>query len=315
MLGSAVPSSHSPAAIVGTASRRLKKLSRQLRGLSTTIASPFFSDLQRRWPTPPTLASPVSQACTAGQFAEGDYARICALMREGPRLHRKQWELVYIYRSLEMVGMIGSGRRGLVFGVGREKLPALFVAQGCRIVATDQPAGRGDRHWAKVDQHANSLDKVFFAEIAGREEFYRDASFRAVDMKAIPSDLTGFDFCWSACALEHLGSLRLGFDFIESALGCLAPGGVAVHTTEFNLLSDLKTIERGRSVVYRERDLLTFAADLRRQGHSVTLNLHPGSEAADLMVDRDLDSDIHLRLYIGKKILATSIGLAIRKAI
>jgi hypothetical protein len=133
-------------------------------------------------------------------------------------------------------------------------------------------------------------------------------------MNAIPDDLTGFDVCWSACALEHLGSLMHGLEFIRNALRCLKPGGVAVHTTEFNLGSGTKTLERGRSVVYREQDLVEFAEELRGEGHQITLNLHPGNEPVDLMVDRDHDSDIHLRLYIRYRVLSTSIGLTIRKA-
>jgi hypothetical protein len=131
------------------------------------------------------------------------------------------------------------------------------------------------------------------------------------DMNAIPDDLVGFDFCWSACALEHLGSLRHGLDFIGNSLKCPKPGGVAVHAIEFNLGSDLRTLERGQSVVYRERDVIGFAQHLR---HATTLNLHPGTEPTDRMVDRDYDSDIHLRLYVRKKALATSVGLTIRKA-
>jgi SAM-dependent methyltransferase len=299
---------------MATKFRRLARLSRQLRGLSTSIGNPFFHELQARWPTAPTMSAPVSQLCTARQFEEPSYKRICSLLQEPPRLHRKQWELVYIYRSIENGSMIAPGRRGLVFGVGREKLPSLFVSQGCEIVATDQPVEKVDRHWTGVDQHADSLDKVFFPEIVRREIFYQNASFQPVDMNAIPADMTGFDFCWSACALEHLGSLKHGADFIRSSLRCLKPGGIAVHTTEFNLGSESRTLERGPSVVYRERDLVDFAAELSRAGHEITLNLHPGTEPVDLMVDRDHDCDIHLRLYVRQKVLATSIGLGIRKA-
>jgi hypothetical protein len=138
--------------------------------------------------------------------------------------------------------------------------------------------------------------------------------FRVVDMNAIPDDLTDFDFCWSSGALQHLGSLRRGFDFILNSLKCLKPGGIAAHTTEFNLGSDTGTLEAGKSVVYREADLTVFAEELRAQGHEITLNLHPGIEPTDLIVDRDRDSDIHLRLYIRNRILATSIGLSIKKA-
>jgi hypothetical protein len=295
---------------------RLARLERQLRGLKKSIANPFFQELQVRWPTAPIMSAPVSQLCTASQFVEPLYGRICSVLRETPRLHRKQWELAYIYRTIDTGGMIAPGRRGLVFGVGREKLPAIFVSQGCQIVATDQPAGGRAvrRYWSRTDQHADSLDRVFFPAVVDRAKFYENASFQPVNMNAIPEDLTGFDFCWSACALEHLGSLKHGLDFIRNSLGCLKPGGVAVHTTEFNLGSDTRTLERGPSVVYRERDLVEFAEELRRAGHEITLNLHPGTEPTDLMIDRDKDSDIHLRLYIKKKVLATSIGLGIRKA-
>ncbi|MFI4923844.1 MAG: hypothetical protein ACHQJ7_01755, partial [Vicinamibacteria bacterium] len=44
----------------------------------------------------PTLADPVVQLCTEAQFREPDYARWCEAIGEAPRLHRKQWEFVYI---------------------------------------------------------------------------------------------------------------------------------------------------------------------------------------------------------------------------
>jgi hypothetical protein len=133
-------------------------------------------------------------------------------------------------------------------------------------------------------------------------------------MKAIPTDLTGYDFCWSACALEHLGSLRAGFDFILASLNCLRPGGIAAHTTEFNLGSDSKTLTSGSTVVYREKDITAFAEELEREGHKIELNLCPGTTPTDRMIDRTRDSDIHLRLYVNHQIAATSIGLVVQKA-
>ena len=41
-----------------------------------------------------------------------------------------------------------------------------------------------------------------------------DHAYREVDMRAIPTDLRGFDFAWSSCALEHLGSLGAGMAFV-----------------------------------------------------------------------------------------------------
>lgn len=294
--------------------RRSHRLIDRVAHLPSKVEGGFYEELRSRWPAVPTLASPLSQLCTSSQFAESHYARICGLLRVPPRLQRKQWEFVYITRCIENAGLIAPGMRGLAFGVGREKLPALFVSEGCDIVATDLPADEGDGHWAGGPQHTDSLEGLFHSGIVDRTAFQAHASFRPVNMNAIPGDLLDFDFCWSSCALEHLGSLQHGLAFIRSSLKCLKPGGVAVHTTEFNLDSDSKTLVDGPSVVYRQRDLVEFADEMQRQGHAMALNLNPGGEPTDYLIDRDRNSDIHLRLYVRHQVLATSVGLCIRKA-
>jgi len=283
-------------------------------GLPTMIENPLFAGLQERWPSAPTLAHPVSQMCTSSQFEEDDYLRLCAALKIKPALIRKQWEFIHIIRSLEHSGIVRPGARGLAFGVGRERLPALFVSLGCRITATDLPLAEADGVWAGGPQHTATIDNLIYPKIAARPRFNKNAEFRPVNMNAIPDDLVGYDFCWSSCALEHLGSLEHGLNFIRNSLKCLRPGGVAVHTTEFNLGSATETLEEGTSVVYRESDLLAFQAEMTAAGHTMTLNLNPGDRPTDRMIDRDRNADIHLRLYVKNKILATSIGLCIRKA-
>src|SRR5438045_9280230 len=88
-------------------------------------------------------------------------------------------------------------------------------------------------------------------------------------MTAVSSDLTGFDFCWSLCAMEHFGSLEAGARFVERSLQCLRPGGVAVHTTEMNISSDDRTLVDGPTVLYRKRDIESLAAGLEEVGHNV----------------------------------------------
>jgi predicted transcriptional regulator len=52
---------------------------------------------------------------------------------EKPNFHRKQWEFCYIYRVMEQAGMLQPGKRGLVFGAGREPLVAAFAVRGAQI--------------------------------------------------------------------------------------------------------------------------------------------------------------------------------------
>mgnify|MGYP005869253905 CR=1 FL=1 len=134
--------------------------------------------------------------------------------------------------------MLAPGRRALGFAVGREWLPAFFAGLGIEVLATDlDPEDARARAWIETGQHAPAGDKLFQPHLVGEEAFARLVRHRAVDMNAIPEDLKRgrFDFLWSVCSLEHLGSLERGEDFVVEAMRCLRPGGVAVHTTEFNL--------------------------------------------------------------------------------
>ena len=60
-------------------------------------------------------------------------------------------------------------------------------------------------------------------------------------MRDLPDDLGSFDFIWSSCSFEHLGSLGEGERFVLEALRFLKPGGVAVHTTESVSYTHLST--------------------------------------------------------------------------
>ena len=95
-----------------------------------------------------------------------------------------------------------------------------------------------------------------FREICDPDVFRERVTFEAVDMNDIPRKFRGgFDFCWSACSLEHLGSLEHGLTFIENSMDTLKEGGVAIHTTEFNLSSNDDTFETRDLSLYRRRDI------------------------------------------------------------
>ncbi len=133
-------------------------------------------------------------------------------------------------------------------------------------------------------------------------------------MNAISDDLTDFDYVWSSCAFEHLGSIERGLSFVLRAMHCLKPGGLAVHTTEFNLSSNSTTIESEDLSVYRRQDIERLVRALEREGHRVwPLNLQPGTGPVDRYVDvPPYRTEPHLKLRLSRFVI-TSIGLAIER--
>lgn len=187
----------------------------------------------------------------------------------GVMYHRKQWELAAIQQSLSERGCLQPGKRGIGFAVGRERLVSAFASLGVDIVATDV-GGETAKIWQETNQYAGSLQALHRPNIVDYPTFLRHASFKFVDMNDLSEiESDAFDFCWSTCSFEHLGSLRKGADFVVNAMRVLKPGGVAVHTTEFNVSSEIYTAETGDPVIYRRSDINELVSRLRANGHSV----------------------------------------------
>ena len=141
-------------------------------------------------------------------------------------------------------------------------------------------------------------------------------SFAEVDMNLIdPKFNDGFDFCWSACSLEHLGSLDHGARFVKSAMNVLKPGGVAVHTTEVNLTSNTETLDQEGLCIYRRQDIDRLLADLTAEGHLTNaVDYQPGDGFAETVVDMPPYSSEgpHIRLRL-MQFDCTSIGMIVQK--
>lgn len=220
-------------------------------------------------------------------YLQAWFLETCAALRLAPILHRKIWEEVYVVNTLRQAGVLGAGRRGIVFGVGQERLPAFFASMGTQVLATDLPTdAAAARDWIETAQHG-SLDKLYYAEYLPRDRFDACVRFRHADMNAIPADLDGgFDFCWSICAFEHLGSIEQGLRFVEQTGRLLKPGGVAVHTTEFSYTDNERTIDHWPTVLFRRRDFETLADRLTRAGYVLPpIDFDVGHTPVDFFVD------------------------------
>ena len=258
-----------------------------------------------------------SGLCTRSQLESLAFRYWIGSLKTPFVLRRKDWEFAFILQALYERDCLQPGKRGLGFAVGEEAIPSLLASMGCDVVATDlDPNDSRAQAWAETAQLATSLDKLRRPEICPDNEFVRRVSYRHVDMNEIPVDLRDFDFTWSSCSFEHCGSIRQGLNFINNQMACLKPGGIAVHTTEFNLTHEDETIEEGMTVMFRRRDIDELVCSLEEAGHyvepvSYVLGQTKDDQAVDIFPYTSIP---HLKLLLFDRYISTSIALIVRKA-
>ena len=259
---------------------------------------------------PPSLENPVGQMCTTAQFDDAAFTEIAEAMGMPPSRTRRSWEQTWIVSLLATHDMIAAGKQAIGFGVGRERIPSLLASRGVRVLASDSPQVATDAMLPPGAQHM----ALFHPEILPLEDFELMVGYRDIDMNHLPADLDGqFDFCWSASAVDRLGSLAAATAFLEESLRVLRPGGIAAHTFTLNVTSDAVTVDHPTLSVLRRRDLEALAAQLQAQGHEVLpFNLHPGLDPQDGDVATRPDAPPRPKQRHGSLVL-TSFGLALRK--
>ncbi|MGB5456375.1 MAG: hypothetical protein WBO18_10475 [Gammaproteobacteria bacterium] len=176
----------------------------------------------------PTLSAPVSQLVTKQQCDSSEFKYWVNEMQldinkrwleKDQHYNRKIWEWAYILQVLKINNLLQNDIRGLGFGVGREPLVATMAKFGCSILATDLPSEDAVRNgWDNLGQYSFDINDLNEYGICDESVFAERATYRNVNMNHIDEDLVGFDFVYSSCALEHLGSLEKGIAFIKKDL-------------------------------------------------------------------------------------------------
>jgi len=266
-----------------------------------------------------------SMVCTSNHWSSEWLPYWARCMGLQPALHRKIWEFAFIAQALDERGMLRSGRSGLGFGCGNEPLASVFAARECSVLATDLPAGDArSQNWACGQQHADSMKSIWVPSLCPADVAARNLAFMPVDMNDISAELgSRFDFCWSACALEHLGSIDNGLRFIRESVRCLKPGGVAVHTTELNL-DQGRTLDNHPTVLFHPSHFDRLAAELHAEGvHVSPLARDHEDPFLDSYIDTPPYPDpgsvgstlsmLHLRLMVAS-FRTTSVGLILTKS-
>jgi SAM-dependent methyltransferase len=249
----------------------------------------------------------------------------CRALRIAPLYHRKVWEDCYVPQALWEAGLLEPGRRALGFAVGTEVMPSFLASRGVDVVATDLFEGDARAEgWRATNQHSVRVSDLWKPDIVAEDAFRRHVTFRPADMNAIPKEFHGeFDICWSICSFEHLGSIEKGLRFVENAARCLRPGGIAVHTTEFNLDETGETIDDWGTVLFQRRHIEDLRQRLEAAGHQMLpVDFSVGSGVMDQFVDVPpfahqphpalaYPAAPHLRISVDG-FVATSIGIIIR---
>lgn len=300
-------------------SQELAAYNRETRLMLASLALPD-RDLWAGQPvatpgTPGENVFPGGALCRQVDFATPYFQFWTTRLGEGLRYHRKLWEFVFICQALWERGLMSEGRRALGFGVGTEPLTALFASHGCQVLATDLSMGEAvDMGWTSTNQHAAGKEALRKPHICPDAMFDAHVAFEACDMNNVPARYQDFDFCWSACALEHLGSIEKGLAFIERSVQCLKPGGFAIHTTEYNISSNDETVDDQYTVLFRQRDFEALAARLTAQGHTVfPINYDPGAEPVDQYIDvAPYRPEPHLKIALAG-FAATSMGIIVQR--
>ena len=230
-------------------------------------------------------------------------------------LHRKVWEYCFISQGLLEHDMLRPGKHGLGFGVGGEPLASGFASYGASITATDldfeEAAKKG---WVVTEQHCRNKEQLNAGGLCPEELFDKLVDFEFCDMNNIPTKYYNkFDFVWSSCALDHLGSMEKGNEFIFNSLKCLKKGGIAVHTTEFNVSSNTETWSTEDLYIFRKCDIETIIHECHLKGYNVSINWDYGTSFSDYHIDvPPYKHNPHLKLKIAD-FTVTSIGLIITK--
>lgn len=225
-------------------------------------------------PLPPggPFQMPATSRPATQQDLEANWSRYwSAQVRESHNINRRVWEHALVLQALHQFGKMVPGAKGLGF-VTQGPLVSYLAGRGCEITAVDASAP------TPQDHHRS--------ELVSREIYDRNVKPVAADINALPDTLGQFDFCWSIGRLQHAGSLANGVNVVEKSADLLKPGGVLVHTAEFNFIHDEQTIDNWSLVLFQRRHFEEMAKQLTAKGCRVLpLDFNVGNRPLDRFID------------------------------
>ena len=166
--------------------------------------------------------------CDAADWLDPEFDRIARdELREIPRFHRKQWEFVQIFRALRDAGVLAPDRIGLSMGAGRERVLYAIASHVAKLTVTDLYRSGTTWDCAETDD-PEAWVKSDMPIPCDPDRIAVDT----MDMTSLRFPEGTFDFCYSSCAIEHIGGREAFLRHLNEVARVLRPGGVYVFTTE-----------------------------------------------------------------------------------
>jgi hypothetical protein len=252
------------------------------------LAKQQYAELMKLPPaTGPLFVGLDSAACKQADLHTDWFRYWCDQLKLAPLFHRKLWEYAFILQCLHDRNMLVPGRSGVGFGCGEEPLASFLASKGVSARVTDlspdQVSGKG---WVETGQYTSTLAAAYHPNLVSKSDFDAKVKHCFVDMNHIPPDLGEFDFAWSICAMEHIGSFANGLNFVENSLKHVKSGGLAIHTTEFSYMRDDVTIESPDLVLFLKSHFEQLFHRLRAKGYEVgTPSYDAGNWPLDMHID------------------------------
>jgi ubiquinone/menaquinone biosynthesis C-methylase UbiE len=176
----------------------------------------------------------LSKICDAADWFDTEFHSIVINeLKESPRFHRKQWEFAMIFLALKKLGFLNANMTGLSLGGGNERVLYSIAQHVNKLIVTD--LYDEDTTWdcakTKDPDEYIKVSKPFDVD---------DSKIEALrmDMRYLDFEDNTFDFCYSSCAIEHIGDFEDFVRHLNEVYRVLKEDGVYVFTTELNFAGD-----------------------------------------------------------------------------
>ena len=195
----------------------------------------------------------LSKLCDAADWFDSEFQQVVKHeLKEFPRFHRKQWEFAMIFLALRKLGYLNEESTGLSMGGGNERVLYSIARHVKKLFVTDLYSDSTGWDCARTDD-PNEFIKISkpFEVDEQKIEALR------MDMRDLQFEDNTFDFCYSSCAIEHIGDYDDFVKHFNEVNRCLKDGGVYVLTTEFQFGD--KTIKDENNYIFSPdylRDIL-----------------------------------------------------------